>query len=399
MKALQIHNHYRFRGGEDAMFENICAMLREHGHDVMTYERRSESIGGLAGKLKATMNGIYSREAREEVDVLLAKERPDLAHVHNLYPLISPSVLSACAARGVPIVMRCPNYRLACPTAVHLRNGKPCELCRGGREYWCALTNCRGNLVESTVMAARGYLVRSLGLIADTVRMFVPPSECVRQRLLEAGIPSARIRVVPNTVSLPDMACDASLGAYVAFAGRLSEEKGVSTLVDAARKLPAIPFLIAGDGPLLASLRATAPHNVDFIGHLGCAELGTFYSRARIGVVPSIWLEAFGLVAGEAMAHGLPVVASRIGALPEIVDEGVTGHLFHAGDADDLAARIDALWGDPCRCKAMGLAGREKVKREYTRGVYYARLMRVYEEVLEETGVALTPLAKAAHIA
>ncbi|MCC6694684.1 MAG: glycosyltransferase family 4 protein [Candidatus Hydrogenedentes bacterium] len=397
MKALQIHNYYRFRGGEDAMFENICGMLRENGHDVITYEMRSESIAGLFGKLSATVNGIYSREAKADVDALIARERPDLAHVHNLYPLISPSVLSACAAHEVPVVMRCPNYRLVCPTAVHLRKGKPCELCRGGREYWCALTNCRGNLMESTVMAARSYVVRSLGLIADTVSMFVPPSECVRQRLMEAGIPPARIRVVPNTVAIPEAACDAASGSYVAFAGRLSEEKGVGTLVEAARKLPAISFRIAGDGPLLASLKASAPGNVEFIGHLGREALGAFYAGARIGVVPSIWLEAFGLVAGEAMAHALPVVASRIGALPEIVDEGVTGQLFAVGDAEDLATKLEAMWGDPLRCRAMGLAGREKVKREYARSVYFGRLMRVYEEVL---GVeAAIPMVEAARSA
>ncbi|MCC6485890.1 MAG: glycosyltransferase family 4 protein [Candidatus Hydrogenedentes bacterium] len=399
MKALQIHNYYRFRGGEDAMFENICGMLRENGHEVVAYEMRSESIEGFFGKLSATVSGVYSREARAAADALLVRERPDLAHAHNLYPLISPSVLSACAARGVPVVMRCPNYRLVCPTAVHLRKGRRCELCRGGREYWCALTNCRGNMVESAVMATRSYLVRSLGLITDTVSMFVPPSECVRQRLLEAGIPASRIRVIPNTVAIPETACDAAAGSYVAFAGRLSEEKGVHTLVEAARMLPAIPFRIAGDGALLASLKAGAPENVAFIGHLGREALGAFYAGARIGVVPSIWLEAFGLVAGEAMAQGLPVVASRIGALPEIVDDGVTGTLFAAGDADDLATKLDAMWGDPLRCRAMGLAGREKVKREYARSVYFARLMRVYEEVLGVECAARIPRVEPARSA
>jgi len=382
MRLLQIHNYYRFRGGEDSMFEQICAMLREYGHDVSTYEKQSHDIKGISDKLQAALSGIYSPAAKREAARLLRRERPDLAHVHNLYPLISPSVLMACREQGIPSVMRCPNYRLVCPTGIHLRNGKPCDLCRGGHEYRCALVNCRGSRVESIAMASRSFLVRKLGLIQNNVSLFIAPSECVRLRLIEAGISKDRIHVVPNMVGLPASPVDASKGEYVAFAGRLSSEKGVDTLVAAARLLPHVPVRIAGEGPLRESLARTAPPNVSFTGHLDKQALASFYARARVCVVPSIWHEAFGLVAAEAMAIGLPVVASRMGALPEIVDEGSTGHLFTPGAPDDLAAALERLWLNPQGCREMGIAGREKVRREYTKDVYYSRLMRAYEHVL-----------------
>ncbi len=396
MRLLQIHNHYRFRGGEDSMFEQICAVLRENGHDVSTYEKRSQAIIGLSGKLKAALSGIYSPASKQDIEHLIRRERPDLAHVHNLYPLISPSVLTACKERGIPTVMRCPNYRLVCPTGIHLRNGKPCDLCRGGREYRCAFVNCRGSRVESIAMASRSYLVRKLGLIQENVSLFVAPSECVRQRLVEAGISKERIHVVPNMVDLPAAPVDASSGEYVAFAGRLSPEKGIETLIAAARLLPHVPVRIAGEGILRESLARTAPPNVVFAGHLDKEALASLYAHARVCVVPSIWHEAFGLVAAEAMAIGLPVVASRMGALPEIVDESSTGYLFAADDPGDLAAALERLWAAPQQCSEMGLAGREKVRREYTRDVYYSRLMRVYEHVLSVPERACTSIEQTA---
>lgn len=382
MKILQIHNHYRFRGGEDVMFEQICGVLRENGHEVAVFERHSSTVNGLFSRLHAFGSGIYSFAAKNAIEQMLRVEAPDVVHVHNLYPLISPSVLEACKDFGVPVVMRCPNYRLVCPTGVHLRNGKHCDLCAGGREYWCALTNCRGNWIESGALSLRSMLVRSWGLIVHHVDLFVPPSHCVKQRLIESGIPERSIQVIPNTVRMPETATDPAAGRYVAFAGRLSEEKGAETVIEAARRLPKVPFRLAGEGHLLAALRTAAPPNVEFVGRLDRRNLNRFYEGARMAVVPSIWHEAFGLVAAEAMAHGLPVIASRMGALPEIVDDQKTGILFDALDGKELADAVDRLWSDPGRCRAMGEAGRAKVQREYTREVYYERLLSAYGHVL-----------------
>jgi glycosyltransferase involved in cell wall biosynthesis len=383
MKFLHIHNYYRYRGGEDVMFERICGILRSRGHLVTTFERSSTDISGPIAKVRAFASSAYSRTSKCDVRAVLLDRQPDIVHVHNLYPLISPSVLEACAEAGVPVVMRCPNYRLECPTGVLMRQGKVCTRCSGGKEYWCALTNCRGSIVESVAFAARNTLARMSGLFEDCVNVFVPPSEFVKARLVAAGFPRDRIRVVPNVVPLPSRCANPADGKYVALAGRFSEEKGIETLLQAARRLPNVPIRIAGEGPLDAVLRSVAPPNVTFVGHLTRDALSEFYLNARMCVVPSRWYEAFGLVAAEAMSYGLPVISTNMAGLAEIVDDGTTGFHFTPGDAASLAARIEQLWGNPKLCTTMGMAGRRKVEREYSEQTYYTRLMGVYASALD----------------
>ncbi len=390
MKLLHIHNYYRFRGGEDVMFERICGILRAKGHEVATFERRSTEISGASGKLRAFATSAYSRAAKSEVKAALREHNPDVVHVHNLYPLISPSALEACAEEGVPVVMRCPNYRLECPTGVLMRKGKVCTLCSGGHEYMCALTNCRGNVAESIAFAARNMLARCGGLFQRCVDVFLPPSEFVKQRLIASGIASERITVVPNVVPLPEICADAGSGSYVALAGRFSEEKGIETLLHTAKRLPNIPIRIAGEGPMEPILRSLAPSNVTFVGQLTRDVLGRFYADARMCVVPSRWYEAFGLVAAEAMSFALPVIATNMAGLAEIVDNGVTGFHFAPGDAATLAAHIDRLWNDTALCSEMGAAGRRKVEREYSENTYYTRLMGVYGQAIRTKSAPAT---------
>jgi glycosyltransferase involved in cell wall biosynthesis len=379
MKIAHVHNYYRYRGGEDAMFERICHALRSRGQRVCAFVRRSEADPSYRDKFRAFTKGIYSWEARGEFETFLDRERPDLVHVHNLYPLISVSALDACRTRALPVVMRCPNYRLICPSGGLFRNGEICERCVGGHEYRCALSNCRGHLAESVAYAARGMLAARRNVFRRGVSILISPSEFVRQRLIRAGFAPDRIAVIPNMVPLPDHSFDPARGGYVAYAGRVDAEKGIDTLLDAARLLPSVPVRIAGDGPLRDRFAASSPRNVTFLGSLGARDLAEFYRGARVCVVPSRWFEAFGLVAAEAMSYGLPVVASRMGGLVEIVEDGKTGVLFRAGDPVQLAHAVYTLWHAPQRCRAYGVAGRAKVAREYCAKTYYERLIPIYE--------------------
>jgi len=345
--------------------------------------------------MQALASSVYSLRAKASVKELLAAEELDVVHVHNLYPLISPSVLEACAERGVPVVMRCPNYRLECPTGVLMRKGRVCTECSGGREYRCAVNNCRGNVLESVAFAARNTLTRTLGLFKKHVSVFAPPSHFVKSRLVAAGFPEDRITVVPNMVPIPRTFGNAAQGEYIALAGRFSEEKGIETLIEAAKRLPKVPIRIAGEGPLGERLRAGAPSNVTFVGQLSREDLGEFYSHARACVVPSRWYEAFGLVAAEAMSYAVPVIATNMAGLAEIVDHGETGFHFTADNAAELAGHIDTLWNQPALARAMGMAGRKKVEREYSEQSYYLRLMGVYETALG-TKAAVAPSAELA---
>lgn len=379
MKVLLAHNRYRFRGGEDAVVENTLRLLEEHGVETRLFDKASVEIPpGLLGKAKAVFSGIWSRAAAAEMDALIAEFRPDVVHAHNLYPLLSPSVLSAARRAGVPVVMTCHNYRLVCPIGVHFVRGAICERCAGGREYWCLLRNCRENRFESAAYALRNTATRMSGLFKRNVTVYIAISEFVKRRLAAAGFPEDRTEVLYNMIPYPDTPADAGAGRYAAFTGRLSAEKGVETLLQAAARLPEIPVKIGGVGPLETALKRVAPSNVVFTGVFDMAGLAEFYRNAAFVVVPSVWHEAFGLVAAEAMSHGIPVIAARNGALPELLEEDEAGLLFTPGDAADLADKMRLLWETPERRRAMGLAGRERAERLFSAEAHFGRLTAIY---------------------
>jgi glycosyltransferase involved in cell wall biosynthesis len=302
--------------------------------------------------------------------------------VHNVYPLLSPSVLVACRDSGIPVVFSVHSQILTCPTWYHFLDGAVCERCVGGKEYHCVLRNCRGNLVESSVYALRSAFARKRDIFRLNTTLFLTMSRFMKDRLAATGIPPERIALAPNMVRPPTKLTQPKLGAYVGFAGRLSAEKGIPVLLEAARNLPLIPFRIAGSGPMFDSLLKAAPPNVHFDGLLDRNELSIFYNNARVVVVPSISFETSSLVALEAMAHGLPVIGSRIGALPEVVLEGVTGRLFDTGKAEQLAHCISDLWDDPGQLEAMGAAGRQLVRKEHSPAKFLARTLKTYEKAV-----------------
>ena len=384
MNVLQIHNMYRFRCGEETVFDTTVNLLEHKGIHVSVVTRDSRDLGGsVFGKLRAFATGIYSPSAYKFIAGIIKREKPDVVHVHNLYPLFSPSVLVACRKFDIPVVMTCHNYRLTCPTSIHLQNGEVCELCVGGHEYWCVLKNCRGNIFESIAFALRNAVARKFRLFHENVTLFIALTEFANNCLVNAGFPEEQIVVVPNMISNPNSAIDPSSGRYAAFAGLMTPQKGVFTLLAAAARLPEISVRIAGDGPILNELFGKAPDNVEFAGFLDTQKMAAFYRNARFLVLPSKWFEVCPMVIIEAMSNGLPVIASRIGGIPEIVEDGVTGVLFEPGNSEDLAEKMKLLWENPELCRQMGTAGRKKAIREYGEDVYYRRLMDVYQRAIE----------------
>jgi glycosyltransferase involved in cell wall biosynthesis len=257
-----------------------------------------------------------------------------------------------------------------------------CDRCAGGLEYWCVLKNCRSNIFESVGYALRNAQARKWKLFRNNVTCYIAATEFVKRWLVGAGFPQEAIMVVPYMVSLPDSGIDPSCGKYVSYAGRFNPVKGIKTLLTSARRT-GLPVRLAGDYSPMPEIMKMAPSNAQFMGHLDREGLVGFYRNARFLVVPSIYFEAFGLVSAEAMSHGLPVIASRIGGIPEIVEDGVTGLLFEPGNSEELASKMKLLWGNPTLCRQMGQAGREKVIREYGEDVYYNRLMAVYERAIQ----------------
>ena len=363
------------------MAQATTDLLKHEGHEVTLLAHDSRDLQtSLKGRVAAFCRGIASPRARIEMRDALGSVRPDLVHVHEVYPHHSPWILADCRRAGVPVVMTCHDFRLTCPVATHLSHGQVCTRCSGGATYWCAVKNCRGNLAESVGFAARGAVAHHFRLFRDNVSLFVTPSRFLRDKLIEAGYPADRFAVVPNMVEHVEEPIVLGNGSYMAYAGRMAPEKGVDTLLEAAEHC-CLPLRIAG-GKAAPPGTKSVPDSVAFAGFLEKPALAAFYRDARFVVVPSRWCEVFGLVAAEAMMHGLPVLAARSGALPELVEDGVTGLLFEPGNARDLADKMTRLWNDPVLCHALGMRGREKALTQYSASAHFTRLMSAYRAAI-----------------
>jgi glycosyltransferase involved in cell wall biosynthesis len=381
MKVLHAYNRHRGGGGADNVWDQTIRESRERGLDIHVFSRDSRDLpASIGGKIKAFSSGIYARESVREFERVLNEFKPDLVHAHELYPLISYWILPLCKKAGIPVVYYCYDYRLTCPVATHFTNGQICKQCPAKGDHWAFLRNCRNSYAESFAYALRSTITRRFKLVIDNVDHFIVPSEFSRDWLMhEVGVDSRLITTVPCAVSLPETAVDPAKGGYIAFAGRFSEEKGADLLIEAARSLD-LPLKLAG---FEASHPAIKPGDkIECVMPETPQELAEFYRGARIVVAPSIWCETFGLVVAEAMSHGIPVVATRVGALQNTVDDAVTGLLFELGNVTDLSEKILRLWNSPSLCRDLGRAAREKVRDQFNLDAHFSQTMHAYQAVL-----------------
>jgi len=387
MKVLQAHNYYRVRGGEKIVMEQTTALLRGNGHRVELFTRDSRDIAsGWRGAWRAAAGGVYSRTARDSMRETLRSFQPDLVHVHNVHPLISPSALAACRAEKVPVVMTCHNFRLVCPAGILFSHNRSCHRCLGGREYWCVLRNCKENPAVSISYALRNWVHRRFRLFRDNVTHYITLSHFQKNILAGEGFPEERISILPNMIALPEPHGEPDAARpFALFVGRLSVSKGITVLLDAARRTPAIPIRVAADTSNLEELHLRIPPNVELLGRKDKAELDALYARARFVIVPSVCYEACPMVVLEAMAQGRPVVASRTGSIPELVSEGETGLLFEAGNAADCAEKMKILWDNPAAGRTYGRQARERAARNHNPEQYYQRLLAVYQTAMRTT--------------
>jgi len=376
-----IHNEYAAISGEEVEFYHIINILRAHGHEIELYTRSSSEVEKKPfGKIKAFFSGIYNPFALISIRELINTFKPDIIFIQNLFPLISPSILPVIKKIGVPVVMRVANYRLMCPNGLHLSHGAVCERCVYGKEHWCVFKNCEENILKSIGYAVRNSVARIAGFYRKSISVYICASQFLRKRMIDAGYEAERIHVLPNivpdakTIETEQSKAD---GSYVAYVGRISREKGVHVLLEAARMCPDIQFRIAGKINPAFRLPDILPQNVKLEGFLKRDELPSFYKKSRLFVSTSICFETFGISIAEAMLYSKPVIVSNIGVFPEFVEDGVTGFLSEPGNAEDLAKRIRHLWNDTDLCIEIGNAGRERVLNKYSPESYYERLITI----------------------
>jgi glycosyltransferase involved in cell wall biosynthesis len=382
MKVLHVFNRHRGGGGSDNAWDATIALSRRRGLTIDCFERDSRTLGtGIGGKLSALGNGLYAPGALRDFAARLEENRPDIVHTHELYPLISPWLFELCGRAGVPVVHSCYDFRITCAVATHHDGQTLCTRCHDHGAHHALLRDCRSNRLESAAFALRHAIAGWRDFYRRHVDQFIVLTDFSAQWLHErAGIDRDRISVNECAIPTAPVKVDPAQGRYIAFAGRFVREKGIDVLLEAAR-MADVPIHVAGPAGtdptwlIEQGVSATITHSP--------GELAEVYRGARALVVPSLWFETFAIVAAEAMAHGVPVIASRIGALCDTVREGKTGLHFTPGNPADLARAMRRLWDDPALCRTLGAAAYADVASRFSEDAHFDRLIAAYERALD----------------
>ena len=412
MRVLMINKFlYRF-GGTSAYMFNLIDQLRVNGHETvlfgMTHENNFPSPYASYFVSRVDYNGergfftkaveafriLYSFETKRKLRRLIRDTRPTIAHCHNIYHQLSPSVLHELKSHGIPIVLTAHDYKLICGSYKMLSHGKVCERCCSGAHYHASLERCmKGALFPSLVTSVEMYFHRLTG-IYDLVDVIVAPSAFLRDKLLAYGFSPGKVVHIPNFVDVDAYKPTDGHDGYFVYCGRLIEEKGLKTLLDAMRLVKTGKLLIVGAGPQRQELEAFAREhklqNVTFTGYLTGEVLQNAVRGAMFSVLPSEWYENNPISVLETFALGKPVIASSIGGIPEVITDGQEGLLFQSGSAQDLAEKITRLLAHPEECATMGRAARKRVVEQFHPERHYERILAVYEKLLTQKGLGVT---------
>lgn len=385
MRILVAHNYYQQPGGEDHIFATEADLLESRGHQVLRYGVHNDAIKamGRVAMVRATLwNGAVFRQLVE----LFQRERPDVAHFHNTFPLISPAAYYAARTADVPVVQTLHNYRLLCANAVFYRDGRVCEDCLGRFAPWPGVVHAcyRDSRAASAVVAAMLAFHRARGTWTDLVDVYIVCTEFAREKFSRGGLPAERIVVKPNVV-YPDPGPGEGLGGYALYVGRLTAEKGLATLLAAWERLAEPPPLkIVGDGPLAGAVADAASRcsAIEWLARQSSDRVLELMKDARALLIPSVWYEGLPRVIVEAYAAGLPVIASDLGAMSSLIEHGRTGLHFRPGDPEDLAAQVTWAYTHPLEFAAMRHAARAEFTAQYAPDRNYDLLMAIYARAI-----------------
>jgi len=417
MKVLQINKFFWLKGGAERYFFMVSEALEERGHEVLhlsmhhpenlpsaqaeyfVSRREYGETGGPSSVLQNGFSFIRSTEAAKNIRRLVRDYKPDVAHLHNIYHQLTPSIIEALYYAGVPVVMTLHDYKLLCPNYCHFAGGKYCYRCRGGKYFQAPLTRCSGgSFSRSLLLAVEAYWQRLTG-VYNRVDRYIAPSRFMRDQIAESagnlGISPEKVVYLPSFCPASEAGdsevsgdektvVDGLPDKYILYFGRLSVEKGLDTLIDAAAALPGVPVVLCGDGPrrqeLEARVLASGEKNVYFTGYVNKPVLDRILKRAAAVVLPAIWPENAPFTVIEAAVAGVPLVVSDMGGLPEMA-EIVSGRVYPHGDSPALVSAISDLWDNPEKASATGLAGRDAAAAYFDKLKHMEALETIYEQV------------------
>lgn len=398
MKIVLANNYYYLRGGSERVLFDEERILRKVGHEVVPFSTRRagnqtakteayfveacdfDRLSAI-GKIRAVPRLIHNQSARRSFGALLEEHHPDIIHCHNIYGALTTSILLEAKRRGIPAIMTAHDAKLVCPSYLCLNHGDVCEACRGRRYFHCLLNRChKNNVIASAVYTAESFINKWLKRY-EILKCVITPSRFHKALFERNGFPSDWVTYLPNAVDAKAFVPNYQPGNYILYVGRLSREKGVISLIEAV-KGTGIPLRIVGVGPARAEAERYAGSgkvaDISFEGYRTGSELSALFQQCALMVLPSQCYENAPMSVLEAYAYGKPVVGSRIGGIPELIEAGSTGALVESGNIEGLRDTLVRAWDDRVGIEEQGRNARKLVEDQFSLRRHYAGLMAVY---------------------
>ena len=390
MKILFCHNFYQQAGGEDVAVANEMAMLEQHGHEVKLFSVSNNSIKTFWHKLFVSFRLTYSKKYKNKLKNVIADFTPDIVHVHNFFPLLTPSIFDACVEMNVPVVHTLHNYRLICPSATLFVNGACNEESIEKNAYAMVKYKAYKNSFLGTFILARAIeKTKKNKLWSIQIDQFITPSQSVKNTYIKGGFLSEKITVKANFIqplqisplpSIQPPLQEEKNEEYAIFLGRLVEEKGIIMLLNSWRETD-IELRIYGGGSLEKTCKTAQRKNIKYCGEVPREEALQALKYAKFLIMPAQWHEPFGLVVIEALSLGIPVIAAKMGAMPELIAHGYNGLIFEHDDISDFHQQIDQMKNRP-KLTEMKKNALNSFDKQYTATMNYPLLIDIYNKCL-----------------
>jgi len=385
VNILLIHNYYKVRGGEDTVFNNEYEALKNQGINVIKYTRDNKEIDNfnLLMKLKFFISSFNNKKTVKDLNKILSKNKFDIAHVHNVFPLISPNVYGLLKKYGIKVIQTIHNYRFLCPNGLFFINGKNCRKCLNGRFGNCIKYRCfKNSLLLSWLYSS--IIKKNQYNFKNNIDIYIALTDFVKKIFIDSGYDKKKIYIKDNGFIDKKLKRSESKG-YFLYLGRISKEKGINFLLDSFIVMNKYILKIAGLSPDIDEYKTGYAHkNIEFIGYIDGSEKERLIREAIALILPSEWFENYPMVIVEAFSYGIPVIASNIGGIPYIIEDGVNGFLFDTGDASSLNEKLDKLYNNPKLRNKMGDNARSTFLSRMENNKNIKKLIDIYKDVLQD---------------
>jgi glycosyltransferase involved in cell wall biosynthesis len=415
MKVLMCHKFLFEDGGPERYILGLSSILEKQGNQVAYFAMHhpkniktryskyfvsqifldNHHRVNWITKMRTAIKIIYSLEAKRKMEMLISEQKPELAHLHNIYHQISPSILPVLHQKGIPVVMSLHDYKLACPNYKLMTQGGICEKCNSSKYYQAIFHKCvKDSFSTSLLNCIEMYVHKLLKLYEKNVDLFLSPSLFMREKLSEFGLDKSKILYLPPWVKEIESPPSYTYSDFFLYFGKISREKGVETLIKAMETIKEGQLVIAGEGEEEERLKRYIDQNrignVKFMGFMERSKLNELIRASRFVVLPSEWYENSPSVIYESFALGKSVIGSRIGGIPELIKEGVNGLLFEPKNVEDLAEKISYLYHHPLLAQKMGMEARKNVEEKYSVEEYYHNLLSIYQNLVHKESLKTT---------